>query len=206
MISFPIFALFVVGALALVASPGPDFFYVLSRGMAQGRRAGLLSALGISLGLLVHTALATLGLTALLQTSAVAFGVVKTVGALYLIWIGVRMCRSQTLLHPEIAPIEYSKVVRQGVLTNVFNPKVALTFLAFLPQFVKAGHGAQSFQVAVFGTTLMLIALCWFSLIGYFAGSLGAWFGKHARFSAWIQKAMGTVLISLGVRLALTKR
>ncbi len=207
MISLSTFAFFVLGSLALIASPGPDFLYVLSRGMAQGRRAGVLSAVGISLGLLFHTALATLGLTALLQTSAVAFAVVKTIGALYLLWLGVKMWRSRELVGDvAVAPIEYSKVVRQGVLTNVFNPKVALTFLAFLPQFVQPKHGSSSFQVAVFGVTLVLLALIWFSFVGYFAGSVGSWIRRRPRFSLWVQKQTASVLIALGVRLALAKR
>jgi threonine/homoserine/homoserine lactone efflux protein len=206
MIDSATFLVFVLGSLALVASPGPDFLYVLSRGIAQGPKAGVLSAFGISLGLLVHTALAALGLTVLLQTSFVAFQIVKFAGAIYLIYLGVKMLRGGTLLQGERRPVENSLIVRQAMLTNVFNPKAALTFLAFLPQFVKPGHGSTSLQVLVLGVTLVLLALVWFSLIGTFAGAVGAWLHSRPRFSGWVQTLTGSVLIALGVRLAFARR
>ncbi len=206
MIDLATFVFFVLGALALVASPGPDFLYVLSRGVAQGPKAGVLSAFGISLGLLFHTALASLGLTVLLQTSFVAFQVVKFAGAIYLMYLGVKMLRGGTLLQGEQHPIENSLIVRQAMLTNVFNPKAALTFLAFLPQFVKPGHGSTSTQVLILGVTLVLLALVWFSLIGIFAGAVGAWLHSRPRFSGWVQTLTGSVLIALGVRLAFARQ
>ena len=207
MIDSTTFLLFVMGALALVASPGPDFLYVLSRGIAQGPKAGILSAVGISLGLLVHTALASLGLTVLLQTSFVAFQIVKFAGAIYLIYLGVKMLRSHGFSPQSERPaLKSSAIVRQAMLTNVFNPKAALTFLAFLPQFVKPGNGSTEVQVLILGVTLVLLALAWFILIGTFAGSVGAWLHSRPRFSGWVQTLTGGVLIALGVRLAFAKQ
>lgn len=207
MIDFSTFLFFVLGAWALVASPGPDFLYVLSRGIAQGPKAGVLSAFGISLGLLVHTTLATLGLTVLLQTSVVAFNIVKFAGAIYLIYLGVKMLRSEGFsAQSERTALKTSAIVRQAMLTNVFNPKAALTFLAFLPQFVKPGHGSTSLQVLILGVTLVLLALTWFSLVGIFAGAIGAWLRQRPRFSGMVQKTTGSVLVALGVRLAFVQR
>lgn len=199
---------FAFGAFALVAAPGPDFFYVFSRALAQGRRAGTLSALGISLGLLFHTLLAALGLSVILQTSAFAFNMVKWSGAAYLIYIGVKSLIeysndaktfSQTSLRP-------AAIVRQGVLTNVFNPKVALTFLAFLPQFVHKESGNTTVQIAVLGLTLLSIAALWFSLVGFFAGTFGQRWLRRPRLLRNVQRASGIVMILLGVRLALVSR
>lgn len=207
MIDSATFIVFVLGALALVASPGPDFLYVLSRGIAQGPKAGVLSAFGISLGLLAHTTLATLGLTVLLQTSFVAFQIVKFAGAIYLVYLGVKMLRSEGFSGQSERPaLKTSAIVRQAMLTNVFNPKAALTFLAFLPQFVKPGHGSTSLQVLILGITLVLLALAWFSLVGTFAGAIGAWLQQRPRFSGWVQRLTGSVLIALGVRLAFVRR
>lgn len=207
MIDSTTFLFFVLGALALVASPGPDLFYVLSRGIAQGRKAGVLSAFGISLGLLVHTTLATLGLTVLLQTSFWAFQIVKFAGAIYLIYLGLKMLRSDGFWAQSERPaLKSSAIVQQAMLTNVFNPKAALTFLAFLPQFVKPGHGSTQIQVSILGVTLVLLALAWFSMVGIFAGAIGSWLHARPRFSGWVQTLTGSVLIVLGVRLAFAGR
>ena len=200
--------LFALGAFALVAAPGPDFFYVFSRALAQGRRAGVWSALGISLGLLFHTLLAALGLSVILQTSALAFNVVKWSGAAYLIYIGVKALieYSNDDTTPQQTVPNPAAIVRQGVLTNVFNPKVALTFLAFLPQFVHKESGNTSAQIAVLGLTLVSIAALWFSLVGFFAGTFGERWLRRPRFLKTVQRASGIVMIALGVRLALVSR
>ena len=200
------FFIFALGALALIASPGPDFFYVATRALAQGWRAGVLSALGISLGLLFHTGLATLGLTVLLQTSATAFNIVKWIGAIYLVYIGVKSWIEYSNNAQALPPIRNSMVVRQAFLTNVFNPKAALTFAAFLPQFVHAQNGDAQRQIALLGLALTAIAALWFSIVGLFAGSFGARLLQRPRVFQNVQRASGIVMILLGIRLAFVSR
>ena len=199
------FFIFALGALALIASPGPDFFYVATRALAQGWRAGVLSALGISLGLLFHTGLATLGLTVLLQTSATAFNIVKWIGAIYLVYIGVKSWIEYSNNAQALPPIRNSMVVRQAFLTNVFNPKAALTFAAFLPQFVHADGGAQR-QIALLGLTLTVIAALWFSVVGALSGTFGARLLQRPKVFQNVQRASGIVMILLGIRLAFVSR
>ncbi len=205
------FFLFCVGALALIALPGPDFLYVLSRGMTLGPRAGLASAAGIACGLLCHTLLAASGLTLLLFASSEVFNVVKWAGAAYLIWIGVSTLRAQVSpFAPDAAPVGAAvstrAVWRQGVLTNVLNPKVALTFAAYLPGFVAGKGVAASLQIAFLGLTLCVLALSWFCVVGAVAGKLGAFLGRHPRTARGMGIGAGTLLTVLGVRLAFVSR
>ena len=206
--SLSTYLLFCAGALALIASPGPDFFYVAARGLSGGRRAGVASALGIGTGLLVHTVLAASGLTLLLLASEWIFNLVKWLGAFYLVWMGVQTLRANgNFLAPSDAPpLNLRRTFQQGVLTNVFNPKVALTFAAFLPTFVETARGNAPLQIAVLGATLCVLATLWFCGVGAFAGQLGALLLRFPRLARGIQLASGCVLCVLGVRLALVHR
>lgn len=208
---FPLqtYILFCAGALALILSPGPDFFYVITRGMAGGRGAGLFSALGIGAGLLVHTALAASGLTLLLLTSDAIFGAVKWIGAAYLIWIGCKMLRAgeDFLAAPgEKRDFQPLQVFRQGVLTNVLNPKVALTFAAFVLPFVQPSRGAATLQIVILGATLCLLATSWFCIVGAFAGQIGSFIAHRPRAGRWITRGSGAILMLLGVKLGLAAR
>lgn len=198
--------LFALSVLALIASPGPDFFYVLARGMAQGPRAGLLSALGISLGLCGHTLLAVLGLSALLAASPWLFWAVKMAGAAYLFWIGLKMLRPSGAHAAQVLAPGGRAVVRDAMLTNLLNPKAALTFVAFLPQWVHA-QSAQSASVpaqfAVLGAITVALALAWFSMVGALAGRLGALLKRHPRIESAAGQATGVLLLAMGVALAL---
>jgi threonine/homoserine/homoserine lactone efflux protein len=203
--------LFCATALLLIVTPGADFFYVLGRGIALGPRAGLASALGIASGLLCHTLLAASGLTLLLLASNAAFNIVKWLGAAYLIWIGVQTLRAKSspfALDAQAVPAQFSprQVWRQGVLTNVFNPKVALTFAAVLPPFVHAKAGNAALQIAFLGLTLCLLAFSWFCIVGVVAGKLGAFLGRHPRASKGVNLFSGALLTILGVRLAFFSR
>jgi threonine/homoserine/homoserine lactone efflux protein len=152
-------ALFLVAAAALAVVPGPAVAYVVTQSIDQGRRAGVVSALGVATGGLVHVAAATVGLSALIASSAAAFTFVKLVGAAYLIAVGIRriLARdSEEQPHALRAPLV--RVYRQGVIVNVLNPKTALFFLAFLPQFVDPGRGALFLQVALLGTLFVVVA------------------------------------------------
>lgn len=207
--SATILFLYLMSATVIIISPGPDFIYVITRGIAQGRKAGVYSALGISIGLIVHTGLAAFGLSALLCTSGFAFNIVKFLGAGYLIYLGIKTLLSNNVLRPDSKNVGQSKsftIFRQGVLTNVFNPKAIITFMAFLPQFITPGEGNTSFQIFLLGGLLALLAMIWFGIVGYFAGYFGLWLSGKENFRIIIKWISGTVLLGLGIRLAVAKR
>jgi threonine/homoserine/homoserine lactone efflux protein len=199
---------FIGAGLLLNATPGPDVLYIVGRSIAQRRVAGLVSALGISTGCLFHVASAALGLSALVLAWPLAFDVVRYAGAAYLVWLGWRAIRSRSSpLHVhrvEAAPL--GQVFRQGMLTNVLNPKVALFFLAFLPQFTDPARGSISLQITLLG--LIFIAngtvICAIYAIG--ASWLGEWLKTRYGIAAWLNRAMGGLFIGLGLRLAIGDR
>jgi threonine/homoserine/homoserine lactone efflux protein len=208
MLSSGTLLLYTMGALVIIISPGPDFIYVTTRGIAQGRLAGLLSAAGISLGLMVHTALAALGLSALLQTSGIAFQTVKLIGAAYLLYLGIKvLVNKEGLLQPGQSEVKLNKlaIVQQGIATNVFNPKAILTFMAFIPQFINPADKLAAIQISLLGGIIAFLAIVWFGLVGYFAGSLGRWLCRQALLQKIIQWCTGCILVGLGLRLALSK-
>ena len=208
MISSGTLLLYTLGALVIVVSPGPDFIYVTTRGIAQGRVAGLLSAAGISLGLIVHTILASLGLSTLLQTSGIAFQTVKFVGAAYLFYLGIKVfLNKENLIQPGQSDVKLDRlaIVRQGMATNVFNPKAILTFMAFIPQFINPADQLAAVQISLLGGIIAFLAIVWFGLVGYFAGTLGKWLGRQAVVQRFIRWGTGCILVGLGVKLALSK-
>lgn len=203
--------LFLTASLALIVAPGPDNILVLTRGIAQGRGAALVSAAGASLGLVFHSIFAAVGLSALLQQSATAFSVVKYAGAAYLIYLGIKtlLSRESFVVSGEAAPTRLRNVFFQAVASNVLNPKVALFFLAFLPQFAVPTarvEGGVAPQLLVLGLTFALLTWMIFSVLGYFSGSLGNWLGRRPRFADALRWLTGSVLIGLGLRLALPER
>lgn len=202
------YGLFCLGALALIAAPGPDFLYVATRGIAGGRGAGVVSALGIGAGLLVHTLLAASGLTLLLLASSAAFTFVKWLGAAYLLLMGFKMLRAgdELLSVSPQGAFSLRQTFRQGVLTNVFNPKVALTFAAFLPPFVQSEGGSAALQIAGLGATLCVLATLWFCGVGFFAGQLGAMLGRRPQIGRAVRLGAGFILMGLGIALALGVR
>ena len=206
---WPTFALFAAGALALIASPGADFVFVLSRALSGGRRAGVAAALGIGTGLLAHTAVAAGGLVALLRSSPAAFDALRWAGAAYLVYLGARTLASRSMFDAGSAAVEPERlgaVYRRGVLTNALNPKVALTFGAYLPQFLPpatdAGGGASAGGVFALGLVICAMAVAWFSLVGVASGSLRrALVGSPvaAGIARW---GTGGLLVAFGLRLA----
>ncbi|PQV64541.1 Threonine/homoserine/homoserine lactone efflux protein [Abditibacterium utsteinense] len=202
------YALFCAGAFALILSPGPDFFYVATRGIAGGRGAGVVSAFGIGAGLVVHTVLAASGLTLLLLASPGVFNLVKWIGAAYLIFIGIKLLRAgdEFLAPVEKRDFKLAAVFRQGVLTNVLNPKVALTFAAFVLPFVHSERGNATTQILILGATLCVLATSWFCFIGFFAGNLGQLLGNHPKIGRGVRLFSGLALALLGVKLALGQR
>src|SRR5215207_11625614 len=190
-------ALFALASLALIVFPGPSVLYILARSFEGGRRAGLVSTLGVEAGGLEHVAAATLGLSALLASSAVAFGLVKYAGAAYLVWLGFSRLRSREA--PELPPAPHGRLFRQGVFVNVLNPKTALFFLAFLPQFVDPGAGSATLQILLLGLVFVVIAFCSDSMWALAAGTLGSWLRRSRWYLGVKRWVTGTVCVGLGL-------
>ncbi len=201
------FPLFLVSSILIIIAPGPDFIYVTTRGISEGNRAGLLSALGISMGLLVHTLFAAFGLSAVIQASRLAYLIIKYLGAGYLIFIGIKVLLNKKDFKKESLKSEIKKqnVFKQGVITNVFNPKAIVTFMAFLPQFVDVKIANPIAQFTTLGMILSIMAVLWFGIIGYFSGSIGTYVRKNKQIQNWITRISGSVMILLGLRLAMKK-
>lgn len=201
-------ALFFAASLALIATPGQDNIYILTRGIAQGRFAALVSAWGVCAGLFVHTAFTAAGLSAILASSALAFSVVKYAGAAYLVYLGLRMILSREGLAISEGDGARSASMRtvflQGVASNVLNPKVALFFLAFLPQFASAGAGEAHLQLLFLGLLFVASTLVVTTLLALFCGIVGDWLKDRLSMADAIGKAAGGILVALGVRLALS--
>jgi threonine/homoserine/homoserine lactone efflux protein len=195
------FGLFVVAALALLLVPGPAVFYVVARGVEGGRLVGLVSCLGIEVGTLAHAAFAAVGLSALLASSATAFAVVKWLGAAYLIWLGLKRLfgRGEEDAPAAVEPEPLSRAFSQGVIVQVLNPKVALFFLAFLPQFVDPSRGDAWTQVLVLGATLAALGLLTDGLYALLGGTASvALRRRSARFRRAQRYFSGGVYLALG--------
>ena len=196
---------FAAAAGLLLLTPGPAVLYIVARSVEQGRIAGLVSVCGITTGTLAHVLAATLGLSALLASSALAFAAVKYAGAAYLIYIGVRR-----LLAHAYAPAarldlprrSLTRLYRDGFVVNLLNPKTALFFLAFLPQFVDPARGAAAFQVAFLGLLFVFMSLISDSLYALAAGTAGRWGRRSSRYLRWERYVTGSVFIGLGVTAA----
>jgi len=199
-------ALFMAAGLALNLTPGPDMLYVAARGAAEGRGAGIASALGIAAGTLVHIALVALGLAALLAAVPVAYTAVRLGGAAYLVWLGARaLLRPAGLRERTLTPASRWAVFRQGVVTNVLNPKVALFFLAFLPQFVQAG-GSAAAQLVVMGCVCVVLNTL-VDVLAVFGSVRLLRSGVTARGRALaLNRASGLTLVGLGVYVAVSRR
>ncbi len=194
-------------ALALLVVPGPAVLYIVTRSIDQGRTAGFVSVAGIHVGSLVHVAGAALGLSAILASSAVAFSVVKYAGAAYLIALGLRKILGREEREPEAAeasPRSLRRIFGQGVVVNVLNPKTALFFLAFLPQFVDTGRGAVWLQMIVLGLTFIALGLCSDGTYALIAARAGGWLRSSARFRRVQRYVSGGIYLSLGAVAALS--
>jgi threonine/homoserine/homoserine lactone efflux protein len=205
----PTLGLYVVASLALIATPGQDMLYVVTRSLAQGRLAGVLSAVGVCSGILVHTALAALGAGAILHASETLFVALKLAGAAYLIYLGIRLllAREPALAVREggarLSPLA---LVWQGVLSNVTNPKVVLFFFAFLPQFVEPASAHPTRDLIFLGVLYAVLALPVKTAVGLAAGSLSERVLRRPGTLAWMNRVCGTVLVGLGLRLAASER
>lgn len=199
-------AFFIAAAIALLVTPGPAVLYIVARSVDQGRLAGVASVLGIEVGTLVHVGGASLGLSALLLSSALAFSVVKYLGAAYLVFLGVRrlLAREEAQRLAAAEHKSLSRIFAQGVLVNLLNPKTALFFFAFLPQFVDVSKGAIGAQVLVLGVIFVMIAVCSDGLYALLAGTAGNWLRGNLRFLRAQRYLGGTALVVLGVTAAVS--
>ncbi|GEN36280.1 LysE family translocator [Aneurinibacillus danicus] len=196
---------FVLVVLALFLIPGPAVMLTLARSISGGRRIGIYTGIGIAVGDLIHTLALTLGLSAILMTSALAFEVVKYLGAAYLFYLGVRafLEKSAGIHMPSVQRIDSHRAFRQAVLTEVLNPKTALFFLSFLPQFVQPEDGQVIIQLLVLGLTFVTLSIFYTTLLAFTAGSLGQWLSQHQGIARWQGKIMGFIYSGLGVQIAL---
>ena len=202
---------FLLAAILITASPGPDNLMVLGMGVSRGRRQGIAFGLGCALGCLSHTALAVLGVSAIVAASPVAFTALKWIGGGYLVWLGLQALRSAGA-GPVAAtprPAEASAPLRtlffKGVFANAINPKVVLFFLSFLPQFVVQAHGHIAAQLGILGLVFTAQAAVLFGLLGYFAGAIGAWLKRRPRAGVWLDRIAGTVFVGLGLRMVVSR-
>jgi RhtB (resistance to homoserine/threonine) family protein len=207
------FGFFVVAVFLLNVTPGPDTAYIVGRSVAQGRGAGLMSALGISAGCCVHSLACAFGLTALLAASAAAFTVIKFVGALYLMYLGVRLIFSRPAAteakgaaRAGEAPKSLRQLFTQGFLTNVLNPKVVLFFVSFFPQFVTTGSDHKALAFLTLGAVFVVMSMVWNSFVAWVAGSLTQRFSGKPTVKRWLDRGVGGAFVGLGIKLATASR
>ncbi|MCP3398452.1 LysE family translocator [Bradyrhizobium sp. CCGB20] len=208
MIHFDTLLTYIAVVLGLFLIPGPAVLLVLARSSAGGHRVGIATGLGIATGDMLHTAMATLGLSAVLMTSALAFSLVKYAGAAYLIYLGIRtlMERGEDLKLARSRLVDAPLAFRQAVLAEVLNPKTALFFLAFLPQFVHPERGSVVAQLAVLGLVFVIMSAIYTAVIALAAGQVAGWLGRHRSIGRWQGRVVGAIYLGLGVRMALQQR
>ena len=203
--------LFIVSGLLLNIAPGPDSLLIMSRSATQGWRAGFVATWGIGAGVCVHVLAAALGLSALLATSATAFAVVKVVGAAYLVWMGIGMLRSRAAAIDAGVPAtpkraRYREIFAQGFLTNVLNPKVALFFLAFVPQFIAPDAPSKPLAFVALGAIFDFNGMLWCHALALSTAFASRRLQVGAGVGRWLNRTMGALFVALGVRLALASR
>ena len=199
---------FLGATLALALTPGPDLLYIATRSASEGRTAGVVSVLGVSLGLVIHTVALALGLSALLTAVPIAYEVVRWVGAAYLLYLGAKLLvrPSHFALASENSPSRLRTVFIQGLLTNVLNPKVAFFFLAFLPQFVDHAAGPVILQLLLLGLLFNALGSLVNLIVALLASGSTAWLRYRLRSASALQRISGCVLVALGARLAFSER
>ncbi|HEX3302526.1 MAG TPA: LysE family translocator [Thermomicrobiales bacterium] len=204
---------YTLAVVALILAPGPNQAMVVARSLNGGRRAGIMTSLGVNTGTAFHTVSAALGLSALLATSALAFATVKLLGAAYLLYLGIRLLagRDHAMGPPQVdaAPaqtIRGANAYGRAIITGILNPKVALFFLAFLPQFVDRLAGSIFLQFLLLGAIIAVVGLAFDSALATAAGSLGRFLARNPRAARWRERITGTAFVALGIRLAFERR
>lgn len=209
MMSFDSYLIFVLASVILCIVPGPDMIFLLGRTLAQGKKAGIIAAVGINVGAYVHLIAAALGISAILATSAFAFTIVKWLGAIYLMYVGYKILSAKegkiTINGEKGSGQKYTQIFWQGFLSDVLNPKVAIFYLAFLPQFIKPASDHKSLQIIFLGVTLNVIAIIINIALVYFASALTKRLRENSKVSVWLNKILGSIFILLGLKLATEK-
>ena len=200
--------LFVTASLVVIVAPGQDMVLVMSRGLGQGARAGMVTAAGVCTGLLGHSVIATLGLGALLAASEMAYSALKYAGAAYLVYLGIRLLLSGggDLGARRVAKASLPRLCTEGALSNLSNPKIVLFYFAFLPQFVPASADHPSALLFLLGVLFSALTFAVKGPVGLFAGALSDWFRAHPKALAWLYRGSGMVLIAFALRLAFDER
>ncbi len=203
-------ALFMVSGLLLNILPGPDSLLIMTRSATQGWRAGVAASLGIGTGTIVHVLAAALGMSAILATSATAFTVVKFVGAAYILYMAIGLLRTRrgtaAQAAPDLTPLPYRKIFAQGVLTNVLNPKVALFFLAFVPQFIDADAPNKALAFIILGSIFNINGMLWCCGLALFTAFASARLKVSQTVSLWLNRITGGLFVWLAIKLAVSKQ
>jgi len=200
--------IFFAASVALAIAPGPDNIFVLTQSALYGRKAGMLVTLGLCTGLLVHTTAVSLGVAAIFQTSILAFNILKIVGALYLLYLAYQAFRANPtkLSGGGKQKLSWRKLYARGIIMNITNPKVAVFFLAFLPQFANPSLGSITIQIIIFGALFIVATLLVFGAVAWFAGFLGEWLKGSEKAQIILNRVAGTVFAGLALRLAISER
>jgi threonine/homoserine/homoserine lactone efflux protein len=201
---------FTITALFFIMTPGIDTIFILNKTIGQGKKAGIYAALGINSGVLFHTVFAALGLSLIVAKSVIAFAVLKYLGAAYLIYLGItKLISNPTMLNAKGLVEKKGTNKRNffsGVITNILNPKVALFFLAFFPQFIKTGSMTNPVPFIILGITYAAIGVCWFLALSLFASTFSHKFINNSKATVWLNKFSGIVFILMGLRVAFIKK
>ncbi|NRA23532.1 MAG: LysE family translocator [Oleispira sp.] len=203
MFSVEVWFTYTLACLLLIISPGPDNILAIGRGLSQGKLAACLSGISSGTGILFHVLTATFGLTLLIQTSEIAFMVVKVIGACYLIWLGIKVLRSKSLITLEPAATQsYRSIFATGFLSAALNPKPGMFVLAFIPQFVNPELGSVTIQMIVYGTWFAVLTAAGFSLMGIFSSSLSIWLKNRPNVISALNVGAGLTFITSGLAVA----
>ncbi|HWO97099.1 MAG TPA: LysE family translocator [Bacillus sp. (in: firmicutes)] len=199
---------FIIVAVVLTLSPGPDILFVMAQSMSNGKRAGMATALGLCSGITVHTMAAALGISAVLYQSNTAFQIVKYAGALYLLYMAWQAFKegNAPLAADGVEKRSMSSLYRKGILMNILNPKVSLFFLALLPQFVSTKAGSPVLQMVILGLVFMIQAVVIFTLVAMFAGSIGQRLLRYPKMNGYINKGKAGLFALIGIRIALAEK
>ena len=204
------FKTFILTGILLNVTPGNDTIFILSRSMAQGKKAGFMSALGISTGSLIHTTMAAFGLSIIIAKSILVFNIIKYAGAAYLIYIGYKMLTDKRQLttgeYFSDKTIDLKKIYRDGVLTNVLNPKMAMFFIAFLPQFIDVNSKNTVLPFIILGVVFTITGTIWCLILANYSSMIFSKLKKNRKMSNYINKACGAVLVGLGIKKAMTNK
>ena len=203
------FETFLAAGILLNLTPGNDTIFILSKSLAGGKKAGYMSALGIGTGSLLHTTFAAFGLSIIIARSILVFNIIKYAGAAYLLYLGYRMFTDRSAITNQVhsrIKVSYIKIYREAVLTNLLNPKVALFFIAFLPQFIDPSATDTILPFLLLGITFTFTGTAWCLVLAAFASAIFSRLKENKKLAAYINKACGLMLVALGIKVALTSR